>query len=78
MDLGCLARVQSQDGPWEEMVYESVALALNAPAPSARGQQAEQLVTRKELVFEDPLCPGETAAVKSLFLSWQWTVCPVS
>lgn len=54
MHVDCLTDVQSQDGPWEESIFEA-GVALNAPVLSASGSQAEQEV------FED-LCSGETAA----------------
>lgn len=45
----------------ENTDFESVGAALDAPVPSARGQLTEQVVTRMELVFEDPICPVEAA-----------------
>ena len=46
-------RVYCPDSPRREAVSQSICSASNASVPSAGGQQAEQVVSWAEVVFDD-------------------------
>ncbi len=56
------AGVEWPDGPWRESIFQSVRPASCSPGPPARGQQADQVLTRRRAIREDLFCSGETPA----------------
>lgn len=65
--------VKCPDSPGVKAVLQSVGPAFETPVPPSRGQQAEQVVSRMEVVPDDPLCSGEASRAGNVFQGGQRT-----